>query len=398
MSSYRSVPVGYFEPTEVMVEEIANVVASGRISYGPQSRMLEKEIAKIHDVEYGVLSSSGTDSLRAALHAMMIKHDWKFGDEVIVPATTFVASVNVIEQVGLVPVLVDVEQDMYCIDPDSVYKALTSDTVAIMPVNLLGQPADLDAIYMIAFNEELAILEDSCEAMFVRHHGIPVGAWGDVGVFSFYMAHLITAGVGGIAVTDDKFLAATMRSLLNHGRSSEYISIDDDDNLVDEELAKVIRRRYAFKYQGYSSRITEMQAAMARMQLRDWEDMIARRQAVASVLTAGLCKHAGKLQLPVEREAGEHAYMMYGILVKDGSKWPLMMYLESHGVETREMLPIINQKVYELLVAESAKRGIGLSVSKKIIDGGFYIGCHQGMSDDDAEYVCHVVDDFFARN
>jgi len=392
MLNYRVVPVGYFEPTEVMVDEIKSVVASGRISYGPHSRLLEKEVAEIHEVDHGVLSASGTDSLRAALHAMMIKYNWNWGDEVIVPATTFVASVNVIEQVGLVPVLVDVEPDMYCIDTKSAYAAITEDTVAVMPVNLLGQPADLDSIYLMAFNEGLAIVEDSCEAMFVRHHGVPVGSWGDVGVFSFYMAHLITAGVGGIAITDDEFLASTMRSLLNHGRSPEYISIDDDDNLVDDELARIIRQRYAFQYQGYSSRITEMQAAMARMQLRDWG------QAIASVLTAGLSKHAGKLQLPAEREAGEHAYMMYGIVVKEGSKWPLMLHLERNGVETREMLPIVNQKMYAPYVADSAKRGIDLSVSKWLIGGGFYIGCHQGMSDEDAEYVCQIVDDFFQKN
>lgn len=394
----RRVSLGYFEPTYEMLAMIEYVIRSGRISYGPLSMELEKRFADLHQCDFGVLSASGTDSLRVALHALMVQHGWAHGDEVIVPATTFVASINVIDQLGLEPVLVDVEPDMYCLDPERVEAAITSDTVAIMPVNLLGQPANLSEIHAASlFNKSyVAVVEDSCESMFVKHGGISVGGWGDVGVFSFYMAHLITAGVGGIAITDDHRLAEIMRSLVNHGRSPKYISIDDDDDLEGDALASMIRQRYAFQYPGYSSRITELQAALALAQLDTYEDMLARRQAVASVLTRGLSRHSERLQLPVEREPGEHAYMMYGIKMRgDEDKWPLLKYLEEHGIETREMLPIVNQAMYSGLVSEAHFRGNNLDVSKNLIKTGFYIGCHQGMSDSDAEYVCEVVDDFF---
>jgi dTDP-4-amino-4,6-dideoxygalactose transaminase len=394
----REVSVGYFEPTPEMEMNLAKVMRSGRVSYGPFSKALEKEFSELHLAEFGVLSASGTDSLKVALHALKIREGWNDGDEVIVPATTFVATINVVEQLGLEPVLVDVEEDFYCIDPWRARKAITAKTRCILPVNLLGQAANLYWIEEIAMDNALCIVEDSCEAMFVSHSDWPVGSWGDVGAFSFYMAHLITAGVGGISITSDDDLAEIMRSLVNHGRSPVYISIDDDDGLEGDDLVEMIKQRYAFVHPGYSSRITELQAAIALPQLRNYQDMMARRYAVASRLTAGLSKHAGSLQLPAEREQGQHAYMMYGIKMKDGvSKWPLMKYLEENGIETRELLPIVNQRMYVDLVSEARKRDNILDVSKDLIETGFYIGSHQGMTDDDADYVCEVVDEFFGQ-
>lgn len=392
----RNIPVGYFETTSQMEAAVSGVLASGRISYGPLCQELEERFAFMHDCDYAVLSASGTDSLRATLHARKIIEGWESGAEVIVPATTFVATINAVSQINLKPVLVDVEDDHFCIDPESTMAAVSDRTVAIIPVNLLGQPADLQAIDWIAYDNDLDVVEDSCEAMFVNHRGAPVGSWGIASAFSFYMAHLVTAGVGGVTTTNNKRTATLVRSLVNHGRDPIYTSMDDDDNVDEEMLKKIIQRRYAFIYPGYSSRMTELQAALALPQLDEWEDMLARRQAVASRLAAGLSRHSERLQLPSERERGEHAFMMYGLRMRDGEdKWPLMLYLEQRGIETREMLPIVNQKMYSRLVHEAMMRGEKLPVSTDLINTAFYIGCHQGMSDSDADYVCEVVDGFF---
>lgn len=396
---YRKIGVGHFESTPKMKELVNKVIDSGRISYGPMCEELESSFAKMHGCEYGVVSASGTDSLRAALHGLKIQQGWKNGAEVIVPATTFVATINIVTQIGLSPVLVDVDPLYYCMDPSLIESAISEHTVAVMPVNLLGQPADLSAIMEIADKYDLNIVEDSAEAMFVSHHNAPVGSWSDVGCFSFYMAHLITAGVGGIAITYDSELRDIMRSLLNHGREPVYMSIDDDDGLSGNELKRMIKNRFRFIHSGYSSRMTELQAALALAQLYEWEDMVARRQAVASRLKAGLRKHANSLQLPAEREEGEHSYMMFGIVVMSEYKDGLVEHLENNGVETRDMLPLINQPIYPNwfpspnCVPPKEK----FPVSQHLIDSGFYIGCHQGMSDDDADYVCKVVDDYFSR-
>lgn len=399
MGNVRSIPVGYFETTRSMHDLVRRVLDTGRISYGPLCEELEGEFALLHDCDYAVLSASGTDSLRATLHARKIIEGWEDGAEVIVPATTFVATINIVDQINLKPVLVDVEEDHFCIDPESALAAINDKTVAIIPVNLLGQPANLQAIDWIAYDNDIDVIEDSCEAMFVTHRGAPVGSWGIAAAFSFYVAHLITAGVGGVTTTNDEQTATLVRSLINHGRDPIYTSIDDDDNVDEKTLRDIIKRRYSFMYPGYSSRMTELQAALALPQLHDWEDMLARRQAVASKLAAGLSRHSERLQLPSEREAGEHAFMMYGLRMRDGEdKWPLMLWLEQRGIETREMLPIVNQKMYSKMVYESMTRGEKLLVSRDLIDTAFYIGCHQGMSDSDADYVCEVVDDFFRGN
>ena len=388
----RRIGVGYFEATDEMRILTNEVLDSGRISYGPLCEALEHEFAAIHGKEFAAVSASGTDSLRVALHAMKIKYRWNDDAEVIVPATTFVATVNVVTQLGLKPVFVDIEPEFYCLDPLGLLRAITGETIAIIPVNLLGQSANMWTILDIAHEEDLLVLEDSCEAMFVKHMGLPVGSWGDASAYSFYMAHLITAGVGGISLTDDGDLYELMRSLLNHGRKPVYVSIDDDDGLSGDALHRMVVDRFTFLYPGYSSRMTELQAAIALPQLRNYEAMLARRQAVASRLTAGLSKHNLRLQLPAEREKGEHSYMMYGIKMRHGSKWPLVMHLEEYGIETRDILPLVNQSMYSQY-ADSRP----LLVARNLIDTGFYIGSHQGMSDDDVDYICEVVDRFFRQ-
>jgi len=339
------------------------------------------------------VSASGTDSLRAGLHALKIFNKWPDGSEVIVPATTFVATINIVTQVGLKPVFVDVESSHYCMGPALIEDKITNKTVAVLPVNLLGQPADLDAIDNIAFNNNLSLMEDSAECMFVKSSNVPVGAWGSVAGFSFYMAHLITAGVGGIATTQDDRIADIMRSLLNHGREPVYISIDDDDGLTGDSLAKMVASRFRFLYPGYSSRMTELQAAIALPQLGRWRNMVAYRRAIASRLTAGLSEHADWLALPTERESGEHSYMMYAIRLKYGvEKIPLVMHLENHGIETRDLLPLVNQPLFADW--HDGNPAEDFPVSSGLIKSAFYIGCHQGMTFNDADYVCEVVNDF----
>lgn len=387
---YREIEVGFYMPDFKTLRLTNEAINTGRISYGPMCKNLESKIAALHSAAYGVVSASGTDSLRAALHAMKIINGWQDGDEVITAATTFVATVNIILQVGLKPVLVDVIGDHWTMNPYELEAKITDRTKAIIPVNLLGQAAPLWNILDIAQEYDLRVIEDSCEAMFVKHHNRPVGSWGDIGCFSFYMAHLVTAGVGGIAITDDHELEDVMRSLLNHGRDSIYMSIDDDDGLVGGDLYEVVGRRFRFVNPGYSSRMTELQAAIALPQVDDWSWMLGKRNWVASALTERLSKHKKHLRLPYAMKDNEHSWMMYAIAVEDGNKWPLVQHLEDNGVQTRDLLPILNQPVYRgLFNAEE------YPVSNWLLGAGFYIGCHQGMDADDVDYIGELVDYYY---
>jgi perosamine synthetase len=386
----RNITVGDWRCTPEEKELVNQVLDSGRLSYGPVSRQLEQGFAAVHGVRYGVLSNSGTSSLQVALQAMKEHCGWEDGDEVIVPALTFVATANIVLHNRMKPVLVDVEPDMYGIDVDKIADAITPRTKAIIPVHLFGMPCDMEGVWAVARAYGLAIIEDSCETMFAHHRGKYV--WGDIACYSFYMAHLITAGVGGIAITDDPDLAVTMRSLVNHGRDSIYLSTDDDNGLSDEKLKEVIARRFNFVSVGHSYRVTEVEAALALAQLHNREDMLVARRQNAAFLNITLHYHREHLQLPTLRYYTGHAWMMYPIVTMNDDKVELVNYLEGRGIETRDMLPLTNQPAYAGWLDRSK-----YPVAEYINDHGFYIGCHQYLTPDDLVYIAETFDDYYQR-
>jgi dTDP-4-amino-4,6-dideoxygalactose transaminase len=369
---------------------INQVLDSGRISYGNKSREFEERFAYIHDARFAVLSNSGTSSLQVALQAMKEIGGWADGDEVIVPAVTFVASVNAILHNGLTPVLVDVDPLYYELDTDLIEDAITPRTRAIMPVHLFGQQCDMLHIRYIAERNNLKVLADSCECMFVNHNGHGVGWWADIACFSTYVAHLLTTGVGGLGIANSPEYAAKMRSLVNHGRDGIYISIDDDNGLSNGDLKEVIARRFNFESIGHSYRITELEAALGLAQLDDCQAMIEKRQRNAAYLTDGLRKFNGDMQLPTIRPYTEHAFMMYPIVMRNEDKQYITEYLESHGIETRAMLPLINQPCYRDLWNPA-----DYPVAQWIDDNGFYIPSHQNLTHADLDHIISTFDKYF---
>ena len=387
-----TIGVGTFTVTDRMRSLINEVLDTGRISYGPMSREFERRFALIHESPFAVLSNSGTSSLHVALQALKELHGWQDGDEVIVPAVTFVATVNVVLHNRLTPVPVDVDPLYYEIDPYLIERAITPHTRAILPVHLFGQPANMTAIMSIAERHRLKVVEDSCECMFVRHAGRMVGSFGDVGCFSTYVAHLLTTGVGGLGTTANPDLAAHMRSLVNHGRDEIYLSIDDDDETGGERLREIVSRRFNFERVGHSFRITELEAALGLAQLETWQAMIVQRQRNATRLSALLSGLYPYIQLPRTRPNTEHAWMMYPIVMVHEDKRSLTEHLEAHGIETREMLPLTNQSAYRGLFCES-----DYPIAEWINRSGFYVGCHQDLTDVDLETVAAEIMDYVGQ-
>jgi CDP-6-deoxy-D-xylo-4-hexulose-3-dehydrase len=273
----RHIGVGTFETTDRMRKLVNEVLDTGRLSYGPMSRKFEKKFAGIRGAKYAVLSNSGTSALHIALQALKEIHGWDDGDEVIVPASTFVATSNIVLHNNMVPVFVDVDPLSYNIDTAKIEAAVTDKTRAIIPVHLYGQPADMTEVTRIAKTYNFKVIEDSCECAFATHRDRMVGTWGDISCFSTYIAHLVTTGVGGLSVTSDPRYAAKMRSIVNHGRDGIYISIDDDDNVTHEVKREIISKRFKFETVGHSFRVTELESALGVAQLSDWKTMIKKR-------------------------------------------------------------------------------------------------------------------------
>lgn len=349
---------------------IKQVLNSGRLTYGDKTRELEERFARIHGVKYALFTSSGTAALKIALHALKDKHGWKDGDEVIIPAVTFVATMNVVLMNNLKPVLVDVDSNTVNIDPKLIEKAITKRTVAIMPVHLLGQPADMKAIMKIAKKHKLRVVEDSCETMFVNK------VQGDVACFSTYLAHLLVTGIGGFITTNDKELATTMRSMMFHGRDESYLNIDDKP----EDISK----RFWFPRFGYSDRMTELEAALGLGELDDWSDMIQQRQDNAQYLMLRL---PNNVVFPVT-DPEQHSFMFFPMLVEDRDK--LMLYLEKRGIQTRTMMPLTTQPLVKPYLKKRYPK------ADYINKHGLLIGCHQYLSKRELDYIIDSVRGFYA--
>lgn len=371
---------------------VNEVLDSNRLSYGPMTRRFEAGFARAHGCRFGVMSNSGTSALLVALAALKELHGWADGDEVILPAVTFAGTANIVFHARMRPVLVDVDPIHYELDPEKIEAAVTSRTRALIPVHVFGQPCDMDPVLELARRYGLRVIEDSAETMFARYKGRSVGSLGEIGCFSTYAAHLLTTGVGGLNTTDNPEYAEKLRSLINHGRDSTYLNIDDDDRKSPEELRRIVARRFSFVSLGYSFRLTEMEAALGLAQLEVGAEMIARRRTNAAWLTGKLSGHEAFLQLPRIRPGCDHSFMMYPIVLRDRKKDALVNFLEQNRVETREMLPLTNQPLYQRLL------GIGEAdypVAGWINRSGFYIGCHQDLSSDDLDRIVELFDRFF---
>lgn len=356
---------------------------SGQLSYGPLSLAFEQRFAAAHGNTYGILANSGTSALVVAVQALKICHGWEDGDQIIVPATTFVATPNAVLLNRLEPVFVDVDAQTYNLDPALIAPAVTDRTRAVLPVSLFGQPADLETIGRVAIPLGLKVIHDSCETAFVTHHGRPLGYYADVTCFSFYAAHLLVTGVGGMALTDSPGYAATMRSLVNHGL--EVDALNPGENFSPRPTPG---RRFRFAHTGHSFRITELEAALGLAGMDDMPQALLLRARNARHLSAGLALLNGVFgnifQLPYAAYSHEHAWMMYPIVIRRGDKESLMRHLNECGIETRDMLPLLDQPAFRHVDRAP------FPVSENLIANGFYVGVHQDLSVEDIGYMVDV--------
>jgi perosamine synthetase len=388
----KTIGVGTLNISDKAKEYVNQALNNNRLSYGPFLKQFETLFAGIHESRFAIVSNSGTSSLHVALQALKEFHAWDDGDEVLVPAVTFVATSNIVLHNKMQPVFVDIEEDYYEIDPKLIETKITPKTRAIIPVHLFGQPCDMEPIIALAEKYNLKIIEDSCETMFARYKNKMVGNFGDISCFSTYIAHLLTTGVGGLSLTNNPNYAILMRSLVNHGRDSIYISIDDDNNVDGEKLKEIISKRFSFVSVGHSFRITELEGALGVAQVEELPAIVQKRRANAQHLINGLAPLAHLIQLPKIRPETEHSFMMFPLVLLHESKTELVNYLENNGIETRDMLPLINQPVYKKLFNINCT---DYPVADWINTNGFYIGCHQDLTQGDLDYIIKVVTNYF---
>jgi perosamine synthetase len=392
----QNLGVGCFEPTKKAEKYILQVLRSGRLTYGPFIQRFERRFAQKHASKYAVMVNSGTSALEIAFACLKEVENWRDGDEVLIPSITFVATANTVISNGLKPVFVDVDPRTYNIDPAKIEEKITPRTRAIVPVHLMGQPCDMGPIMRIAKKYKLKVVEDSCETMFTNYHGKVVGSFGDIACFSTYVAHLIITGVGGVAVTSNPKYAEVLRSLANHGRDNIYISIDDDKK-KGKQFKQVIARRFRFIRPGYSFRVTEFEGAIGCVALDDAPKMMRTRKRNGLYLTKQLKHLEEYLQLPWYPSHTGHAFMMYPIVVKEHSginKQDLVNFIEKKGIETRDLMPLINQPyIKKMYTIDENEYPVATWINKN----GFYIGCHQKMGIKDIDYIAQQISTYIKK-
>jgi len=393
MVSTRKITLGTLSISETGKRYVNQALDANRLSRGPFTEKFEKQFSRMHGCDFGIFLNSGTSALQVALAALKEYYGYEDGDEVIVPATTFIATSNVVIQNGLKPVFVDVDVATFNIDPARIEEAITPRTRCIIPVHLFGLPAYMPEIVRLARVYRLQIIEDSCETMFAGNKYQPVGSFGNLACFSTYVAHLIVGGVGGLITGKDPELEKICRSLMAHGRDSIYTNIDADDS-DDVALRKqMIERRYSFERVGYSYRATELEAAIALSELERWQENIETRQKNARLLSE-LLGDLPQLQLPYIPDGYYHSFMMYPMVV-DEDRDKLLMYMEERGIETRYLFPLLSQPIYRKLFPGLEDK---FPVAKDLAENGFFIGMHQGLSSGDILYISDVLHRYFKEN
>ena len=264
---------------------VDDVLKSQQFVLGPQGDALEQEIAEACGTRFGIGVASGTEALELGLHACGVGA----GDEVIVPAFTFIATGSAVSALGARPVFADIEPATFNLDPDQIAAHITSRTRAIVVVHLFGLAADMNPILEIAAKHNISIIEDNAQSIGATYHGQKTGSMGRLGCLSFYPSKNLGAyGDAGMIVTQDEKLAARLRALRNHGQTGRYLSTE----------------------RGWNSRLDELQAAILRVKLRHLPGWTAARQAHARLYDSLLQDIPG-IVLPRMPAGREHVYYLY---------------------------------------------------------------------------------------
>ena len=389
----RKITLGTLNISEAGKNYVNDAMNHNRLSNGPYTKRFEDAFAKAHQSKHAIFMNSGTSALQVALATMKEVHGYKDGDEVLVPALTFIATSNVVIQNGLKPVFIDVNPETFNMNWYEIEKHITPRTRCIIPVHLFGLPANMEKIMQIADTFKLQVIEDSCETMLAGQNGKSVGSFGDMACFSTYVAHLVVGGVGGLITTQDANLEQIARSFMAHGRDNIYTNIDQDDTDEPELLKELIERRFKFDRVGYSYRATEFEAAIALSELERASENIAIRRENAKLLADLLGGLHVFLQLPFAPAGMTHSFMMYPMLLKKGNRDNFLMHLEKNGIETRYMFPLLGQPIYQKLFP---RREDQYPTANYLSHRGFFIGMHQGLSGADMLYIYHVIKEYFA--
>lgn len=395
------IPFGTISITKKSKKIITGALNSNKVSCGKYVREFEIKFAKLTGVKEAVTVATGTDACALSL-AVLYDFGAKRGDEIIVPALSFVATGNAVLQAGFKPVFVDVDLATLNINTTKIEGAITKKTKAVMPVHLMGKPADMDVILSMAKKHHLFVIGDAAEAHGAFYKGKDVGSLGDMAAFSLYVAHIISTIEGGIITTNNSRYAEILRSLRSHGRACKCIScvLNMSSRLCKKRFANKDKEdiRFMFERVGFSSKMNELEAAVGIGNLDDYKDILAKRRNNLYYLMdkfAKFSQHMFTIKKQPFEEIGPHAFPF--ILSKKAKfkRGELMAFLERKGIDTRTLFISIPTQCqgFAFLGHKPGDFPNAEYIGKK----GIHIGVHQDIDKKGCDYFLHSIEEFLKR-
>lgn len=354
-----------------LINACTRVIDSGWYIGGSELSQFEQKFSDYCGTEYCIGAANGLDALILTLRAWLDLGHIQLGDEVIVPANTYIASILAISANGLKPVFVEPDEKSFNLSPDNARAAITEKTRVILPVHLYGQLADMPSIMALAHEYDLLVLEDAAQAHGASIDGKKAGSWGDAAGFSFYPGKNLGAlGDAGAITTSDAELAKTLRALRNYGSHEKYKNI----------------------FKGLNSRLDEMQAAMLNVKIPYLEAETARRREIAIAYTMGIKNASVLVPVTMDQLSGgellNHVFHLY--VIRTPYRDALQKHLIAHGVQTLIHYPIPphKQQAYEEFNNES------YPITEKLHEEVISLPISPVMSDADVVSVISAINSF----
>jgi len=348
-----------------VVEALTTVLDSGWFILGPATEKFEKEFAAYCGAKHCVGVGNGLDALIIILQAYIELGSFSLGDEVLVPANTYIASILAISKAGLVPILVEPKETTFNINVDEIEKHITQKTKAILPVHLYGRVAEMDKIKAVAQKYNLKVIEDAAQAHGALLNGTKTGSLGDAAGFSFYPGKNLGAlGDGGAVVTNDSQLAEAIKALRNYGSQKKYYNL----------------------YKGFNSRLDEIQSAVLSIKLKHLDQENSRRKEISAYYSQNIKNPS--ITLPEQPLSQEHVWHLYVVLTAERNRF--QQYLNDHGVQTVVHYPVAphHQAAYKELST------LNLPISEKLHQQVLSLPISPIMTDEQVQIVVNEVNKF----
>ncbi len=359
------------------VEKVTSVVRKGMYwAIGPDVKEFERKIAEYVGIKYAVAVNSGT----SALHAVLAAYDIGAGDEVIIPAFTFIATANAPLFVGAKPVFAEIEDETYGLDPADVERKITSRTKAIVPIHYGGSPCHIEELKRIVRKHNLILIEDAAEALGAMVNGKKVGSFGDSTILSFCAPKVITTGEGGMILTDSRDIYEKVKLICSHGRAEteNYFSSTEQMDYVTL---------------GYNFRMSTMTAALGVAQIDKIDEIIRMRRENANYLTEGLSKMEG-IKIPEVPQGYFHVYQLYTIRIdgKEGVRDRLKGYLVQHGIGTKVYFEPVHLSLFYR--QKFGYKGGELPLTERVSKEVLTLPVYPGLTKGEMDYILSQITDF----